>query len=358
MLKIFNDLLTAADDDKVSLFALLDLSAAFDTIDQTILLDRLCHTYGIPGIVLKWFDSYLSDRNQCVVVSGKVKDYVINNCNCPVPCNFLIYDPTISFASTSVYATDQLLASTTTKDIQRRFLYARETTERMNHLKFNHFLALEEKMRTSFERLKKVMTHDVKERIQAQRKSLQDIYQHLKDVKDQKRHLLEWQAYHVTKNFMRARNAMEERTMMYLMMGFQEYSYQVEARIFQMATNGSNGLDPDVRASIYYDLMNLINGRVDLADRAFANYTQLYGAYYNGTPIFRYKFKEELREDNPYITPRPLLRDCLFRTAYTRKFSSRVGKDIMEIKKFLLQYSALANTSYINGTVDREEVHQ
>ncbi|RUS76719.1 hypothetical protein EGW08_015522 [Elysia chlorotica] len=288
---------------------------------------------------------------------GKVKDYVRDNCDCPVPCNFLIYDPTISFASTSVYATDQLLASTTTRDIKRRFLYARETTERMNHLKFNHFLKLEKDMRNSFERLKQVMTHDVKERIEAQRKSLEAIFENLKEIKDRKRHLLEWQAYHVNKNFMRARNAMEERTMLYLMMGFQEYSYQVEARIYQMATNGTNGLDQDVRTSIYYDLMNLINGRVDLADRAFANYTQLYGAYYNGSAIFRYKFKKELRADNHYITPRPLLRDCLFRTAYTRKYSSRVGKDILEIKKFLLQYSSLANTNFVNGTVDRDMVH-
>ena len=47
---------------------MLDLSAAFDTIDHDILIDRLHYTFGFSGVVLAWFKSYLSDRTQCVVV--------------------------------------------------------------------------------------------------------------------------------------------------------------------------------------------------------------------------------------------------------------------------------------------------
>ena len=69
LLRVVNDLLNAMDEDKVSVLLLLDLSAAFDTIDHQILLSRLETVFGIRYTALQWFRSYLLDRNQCVVVN-------------------------------------------------------------------------------------------------------------------------------------------------------------------------------------------------------------------------------------------------------------------------------------------------
>ena len=48
---------------------LLDLFAAFDTIDRELMLNRLSNI-GVEGTALKWFSSYLQDRHQSVSVSG------------------------------------------------------------------------------------------------------------------------------------------------------------------------------------------------------------------------------------------------------------------------------------------------
>ena len=55
LLRVINDLLLGFDDDKVSTLALFDLSAAFGTIDHSILLTRLQHSF---DLVLAWFRSF------------------------------------------------------------------------------------------------------------------------------------------------------------------------------------------------------------------------------------------------------------------------------------------------------------
>ena len=64
LLKIHNDILSSMDDGRVTALTLLDLSAAFDTIDHTILLRRLGNWFGVSGKALDWFKSYLTGRRQ------------------------------------------------------------------------------------------------------------------------------------------------------------------------------------------------------------------------------------------------------------------------------------------------------
>ena len=72
LLKITNDFLLALDSGNISLLTLLDLSAAFDTTDHFILLNRLQHMYGISGTALSWFSSYLTNRTQSVIVDDHI----------------------------------------------------------------------------------------------------------------------------------------------------------------------------------------------------------------------------------------------------------------------------------------------
>lgn len=66
VLRVLSDILEAVDHGDVATLILLDLSAAFDTVDHDILLQRLHLSFGIDAAAHRWFRSYLTDRSQFV----------------------------------------------------------------------------------------------------------------------------------------------------------------------------------------------------------------------------------------------------------------------------------------------------
>ena len=52
----------------------LDFSVAFDTVDHNILIRRLKTEYGVEGVALNWFKSYLSNRSYKVKVNDTFSD--------------------------------------------------------------------------------------------------------------------------------------------------------------------------------------------------------------------------------------------------------------------------------------------
>ena len=67
LLKVRNDILTNMNSQRVTLLVLLDLSAAFDTVDHRTLLKRLTSCFGVRGKVSEWFSLYLSGRSQRIL---------------------------------------------------------------------------------------------------------------------------------------------------------------------------------------------------------------------------------------------------------------------------------------------------
>ena len=59
LIKVKNDILRAADNQRVTCLIILNLSVAFDTVSHPLLLNRLQHHFGIQGTVLKWIENYM-----------------------------------------------------------------------------------------------------------------------------------------------------------------------------------------------------------------------------------------------------------------------------------------------------------
>jgi len=96
LLDVLSGACAAADAGQVTLLGLLDLSAAFDTIDHGSLIERLRHRYGITGDVLGWMTTYLTGQTQAVYFNGEFSTTTVVTCGIPQgsvlgPLNFILY---------------------------------------------------------------------------------------------------------------------------------------------------------------------------------------------------------------------------------------------------------------------------
>ena len=96
LLKVQSDILNAVDSREVVFLVMLDLSAAFDTIDHGILLHCLQNNFGISGNVLKWIRSYLESKTYQVQIDGIFSDtydleYGVPQGSVLGPLGFILY---------------------------------------------------------------------------------------------------------------------------------------------------------------------------------------------------------------------------------------------------------------------------
>ena len=77
LVRLTNDILIASNTKSATVVILLDLSAAFDTVEHSLLLKILRNEIGLKGTVLKWFHSFLMGRAQRTRINNSISDDVV-----------------------------------------------------------------------------------------------------------------------------------------------------------------------------------------------------------------------------------------------------------------------------------------
>ncbi len=83
LLKVTNVILLSTDSGSSAILILLDLSAAFDSVDHDILLKRFECVVGVQGLELEWFASYLKGRTLSVNIGSFTSPPAPIHCGVP-----------------------------------------------------------------------------------------------------------------------------------------------------------------------------------------------------------------------------------------------------------------------------------
>ena len=75
-IRMFIDIFKDIDEGSTVALLLLDMSAAFDTVDHTLLLRLLKESYDLSGVVLNWFKNYLENRTCAVNILDTFSNFV------------------------------------------------------------------------------------------------------------------------------------------------------------------------------------------------------------------------------------------------------------------------------------------
>jgi hypothetical protein len=154
LLRIQNDLLLAADRKHISALVLLDLSAAFDTVDHEILLQRLSLNFGIQNSALNFLRSYLIGRSQCIKIDSNLSDKVGITTGVPQgsvlgPLLFSLYTTPLTYQldasnlSYHLYADDtQLYVSFGAKDCSQALSILSNTLDSVHAWLSRNYLSL------------------------------------------------------------------------------------------------------------------------------------------------------------------------------------------------------------------------
>lgn len=277
------------------------------------------------------------------------------NCGCPVPCHFAIYDPSVSYASISNHLVTKLLTSNESKNLKQSLELASEVTARMDKDTLANFHSLVDNFFKKYADVHDTI-NEIIESLLIQRNTTNRIEEDMKHAYYTKERIYRYQEYAIEKNFLRGREAMEERTLANVANAFAEFALLNRRRITRLAHD--NGTNDDVRLELYKLTVDALQTRQDIVEMARHNISLLISSYINGTKIFNYKFEDLPRAHNPYIIPKPLMNYSMHHNSYMLKYVPKLKtNDFDLLNKTLEMFKEQAKIAYEDRTVNESELN-
>ena len=275
-------------------------------------------------------------------------------CRCPIPCEFSVVDPSFSYATISNHVVRKLLTSKDSLSLKSKLLQASETTSKMDRTKLEDFKILVKAVKGTFEKLK-TLVNRTSMQVANQSKEIIYIQNEVRSAYWEKERLYRFQQYAIERNFLRGREAMEERTLRNVVVGFAEFAMLNARRIRRLAAMPAT--DVSGRQDLYETTIDALKVRQELAGLAKGNITELYNAFSNGTRIFNYKFEDISLKHNDYITPKPLLNYSMHHNFYMNEFAPKIFRGLDLMHNVLDMFMNEATEAFLNLTVNETSLN-
>lgn len=266
-----------------------------------------------------------------------------------------MFDPTVTYASMSNNMVNKILASADSGRLKDNYVAASEITSKMDRNMFAYFRSLVDKYGYSYSEVKKVISKISNSLIV----ELNATNTHLKEIRNAystKERMYRYQLYSIEKNFLRAFEAMEERTLNNVADSFIEFAMKMTRWIRRLANDYEANTDnmPVLYALVYDELQT----RQEICILARENISDFVTAYTEGKPIFSYKFEDIPREHNLYIVPRTLLNYSMHHNNYMIEHLPRLKTTAFDvINNSLEMLKEQANAAYETGVINETWLH-
>ena len=253
-----------------------------------------------------------------------------------------------------MFAANKFLATNITAKLQEDLKAANEVTSRMDKDRLNAFKDLYTSFHTALHQIEDRLLITLTGLLYNIETEFYGEFEHLRFVCAWKQWLYGYQEYAVQKNFIRPRDAYEERHFHIIALAYTEYILMIENNIKEL--NSSMFEDNAVRAFLNHQTISKLLNRQEIIRRSLINYTELLTAYGTGIGIFNYTYDHAPKSHNDYVVPVHLLNDSLSHNNYAVKFSARFESYLNRSFDILTYLAELTETAYMDRNVTEDQM--